>query len=102
MKVSPMYILALVYCMLVAAGMLYGLWQDQKYSGGNHWAFFGTDLDQLIQTLGIAGLMALTIPPGIAAISAFSRAYFYWGSAISCATLALAGLIYFFAITALD
>ena len=62
--------------------MLLGLWQDRSYGGGNHWAYFGTSLDGLIQSLGMLGLFILSLPPAIIAAVAFMKSQMLWGIAL--------------------
>ena len=97
-----MYVFAILYSVILAAIMLVALWQDRSYGGGNHWVHFGSALDRLIQSIGLIGLLALAFPPGLAAVLALLRGNLFWAIALVAVTLALVGVIYAFAVMALD
>lgn len=97
-----MYLLALVYCLAAGGVMAFELWREHSYGGGNHWVYFGTPLDRLIQTVGLRGLLALCAPPLLGAIVAFARSDVLWGAILALACMNLSVVIYFFAIMALD
>lgn len=96
-----MYFSAVFYCLILAGALLLGLWQGRSY-GGNHWAFFGTGLDALLQRIGLYGMLALTLPPAVVSLIAFARFHLGWGAVLAGATVALGVIIYFFSIVALD
>lgn len=83
--------------------MLAGLWQDGgSYGVGNHWAWFGTPLDRLIQTLGLPGLLALCLPVALVAVVALLRSDYLWVVYLVVACVALASVTYVFVLMALD
>lgn len=76
--------------------MAFGLWQERSYGGGNHWAYFGTPLDRLVQSLGLWGLLALCAPPILATIIAFAKSHIFGGVVLALTCISLVGIVYFF------
>jgi len=83
-----MFLLSSAYFGIAAAAIGYVLWQvTVRSGGGNHWVYFGTTLDQLVQTLGF-GAVALAVAPHLLACGYFA----YWGQWKPLATPALFAL----------
>ncbi|MFV0472769.1 MAG: hypothetical protein ACK5MQ_00785 [Pikeienuella sp.] len=93
---------ALVYCLALGGAMLFALWFERKHGGGNHWVYFGTPLDRLIQSLGLPGLLWLCAPPAVVAAIALAKSRTRWAALLAAACIALATVTRSFAIMALD
>ena len=97
-----LYLWAILYAGIVAAGLTVLLWQNRSHAGANHWVHFGTPLDRALQGLGIAGLLALAVPPGLAAGLALLRRETGWSVALIAVTCALLAGLHGVSIVVLD
>lgn len=68
-----------VYGLIVGGAMGFVLRQEWKYGGGNHWLYFATPLDRLIQSTGYWGLFPLCVPLFVMSVVAFWKSRIVWG-----------------------